>query len=56
MLLFDSFPNVKGESESLSDPPPNGQGPMILYAQNAIFLIFFHRSLQSRLILSIILI
>ena len=37
-------------------PPPNGRGLMILYAQNAIFSLFFRRSLRSRLILSIILI
>jgi len=33
--------------------PPNGRGPMIFYAQNAIFSHFF---LRSRLILSKILV
>ena len=34
-------------------PPPNGRGPKIFYAQNAIFSQFFLRSLRSRLMLSI---
>ena len=37
-------------------PPPNGRGPMIFYAQNAIFSQFFRRSLRSRFFLSLILI
>ena len=35
--------------------PPNGRGPMIFYAQNAILSQYFHRSLRSRFILNIIL-
>ena len=36
-------------------PPPNGRGPMILYAQNAKISQFFLRSLRSRFILDLIL-
>ena len=60
-ILFAVVSFFKKDSNPLADPggapgarpPPNGRGPMIFYAQNAIFSHFF---LRSRLILSIILI
>jgi len=56
--------NKRFVSKTLADPggahparaPPNGRGPMIFYAQNAIFSQFFCRSLRSRFFLSLILI
>jgi len=55
-VRYASLANPRGGRTRHAPPPPNGCGPIIFYAQNAIFSQIFLRSLRSRLILSIIII